>query len=191
MHQYYFEQYHQTIMQRVALLRKRPGTSTTATTTLIIDTPVDVRHLEARYKLMRYELPKKLYRLADKNRHAYGQLHNSLRDQLDYPYKTYKYDQLDGVRKWVVYILYPRHADPVTLQIAFLSDEPLPVSEIALDQLDLELLLQLLQVAYCRSEQGWRFVGQNQCYIYAKKDSNDTHLCLQIDIQADSCIQAD
>lgn len=191
MHQYYFEQYHQAILQRIASLKKGLGISTTATTTLIVGTPVDVRHLEARYKLIRYELPKKLYWLADKNHHTYGQMHNSLRDQLDYPYKTFKYDQLDGTKKWVVYALYPRHVDPVTLQLAFLSDEPLPTSEIALDQLDLQLLLQLLQIAYCHNEQSGRFVGQDQCYVYAKKDNNDTHLCLQIDIQADSCMQAE
>jgi hypothetical protein len=187
MQQYYFEHYHQAILQRVASIKMESGICTTPTTTLLINTPIDVRRLEARYRLMRYELPKKFYRLAERSRHAYGQMQNSLRDQLNCPYKTFKYDRLDGTKKWVVYALYPRHATPAILQMDFLSDISLPASEIALDQLDSQLLLQLLQVAYCRSEQGERFVGQDQCFVHLKKEGNSAHLCLQIDIQGNAC----
>ncbi len=185
MQQYHFEYYQRAILQHIADLKVESGICTMPTTTLIVSTPIDVRRLEARYKLIRYELPQKLHRLTKRNRHAYGQMQNSLRDQLDGPYKTFKYDRLDEAEKWVVYALYPRHAAPITLQMPFLSDAPLLASEIALDQLDAHLLLQLLQVAYCRSEQSGRFVGQDQCYVHAKKDGNNVYVCLQIDIQGD------
>jgi hypothetical protein len=191
MQQYSFEHYQHTILQRIASIKTGLGICTTPTTTLLINTPIDVRRLEARYKLIRYELPTKFYQLVKRSRHAYGQMHNKLRDQLNCPYKTFKYDRLDGMQKWVVYALYPRHAMPVTLEMSFLSDIPLPASEIALDQLDPQLLLQLLQIAHCCSEQRERFVGQDQCYVPVKKDGNSSYFCLHIDLQGEACIEDD
>jgi len=76
-------------------MTRTPVTRTTPTTTLIVSRPTDFRALEARYKLVRYELPMDLQWMAKKNRTIYGQMHNSLRDQLDCPYKTFTHDRRD------------------------------------------------------------------------------------------------
>ena len=65
---------------------------TTQTTTLIVTRPADFSLLEARFRLMRYELPAVLYRR--KNKNDYGRMHNCLRDQLDYPYKVFTHDKM-------------------------------------------------------------------------------------------------
>lgn len=154
------------------------------TTTLVVTPPTAYASLEARFKLLRYELPPKLR--WSKNPADYGRMQNSLRDQIAFPYKTFKYDRLDGAPKWVVYVLAPRESQPQSLTLAFLSDAPLPWREIAFAQLDLHLLLKLLQIAYFRGEQAGRFVGQDHCYVYAKQvKEHRYHICLQIDLKGD------
>ncbi|HEY4036740.1 MAG TPA: hypothetical protein VGL94_22515 [Ktedonobacteraceae bacterium] len=164
-------------------------TRITPTTTLIVSEPIDFRRLEAHYRLIRYELPVDLHWKAKKDSNAYGQMHNSLRDQLDCPYKAFKYDRLDGgIPKWVVYALYPRDATPATIKVEFLSIAPLSSKEVPFDHLDLHLLLKLLQIAYVRGDQVRRFIGQDLCYVHAKKEGN-SHICLQIDLKEDIRMQ--
>lgn len=154
----------------------------TQTTTLLVNRPTDFHLLAAHFQLIRYELPKHLgYR---NNKNDYGQMHNCLRDRLDYPYKTFKFDQLDGEYKWVVYVLCPHGVTPPPITIPFLSNAPLKQRQIAFDQLEFHILLKLLQIAYVRGEQAESFVGQDFCYIYAKRIKN-THICLQIDLIGD------
>jgi hypothetical protein len=167
-------------------MTRTPVTRTTPTTTLIVSRPTDFRALEARYKLVRYELPMDLQWMAKKNRTIYGQMHNSLRDQLDCPYKIFTHDRRDGaeVDKWVVYALYRHNETPTTINISFLPHAPVHASPITFDSLDLHLLLKLLQIAYVLGEQTRRFIGQDLCYVHAKKEGN-AHTCLLIDIKGD------
>ena len=161
---------------------------TVKTTTLIVEKPAGFTGLEATFKLIRYELPAELrWR---QNRNDYGQMHNSLRDQLDYPYKAFKYDRLDGgVPKWVVYVLYPRDADVQEIAIPFLKPGYLPWRAIAFSDLGLHLLLKLLHIAYFRgvnSQRVGRFIGQDLCYVYARYDRvKKVHVCLQIELKGD------
>jgi hypothetical protein len=159
-------------------------TRTTPTTTLIVSRPTDFSRLEAHYRLIRYELPRELRWVAKRDRNAFGRMHNSLRDQLDCPYKTYTHDRLDDVEKWVVYALYQRDEAPATITLPFLSSAPLRQSEVPFERLELHLLLKLLQIAYVRGNQAGRFVGQDLCYVHAKREGS-THICLQIDLKGD------
>lgn len=157
---------------------------TTPTTTLVVSMPTDFSRLEAHYRLIRYELPRDLRWVAKRDRNAFGRMHNSLRDQLDCPYKTYTHDRLDDVEKWVVYALYRRNETPATITLPFLSNAPLRQSEVPFDRLELHLLLKLLQIAYVRGNQTDRFVGQDLCYVHAQRERS-TYICLQIDLQGD------
>jgi hypothetical protein len=161
-------------------------TRTTPTTTLIVSRPTDFSRLEAHYRLIRYELPRELRWVAKRDRNAFGRMHNSLRDQLDCPYKTYTHDRLDDVEKWVIYALYRCNETPTTITIPFLSNSPLRQSEVPFDRLELHLLLKLLQIAYVHGNQAGRFVGQDLCYVHAKREES-THICLQIDLKGDIC----
>jgi len=171
---------------------------TVETTTLLVDRPTDYAALTRRYRLVRHELPARARQLAQmhqtqaQRQHSerlYGQVHNSLRDQLDYPYKTYMYDTLDDAmhKQWVVYVLYPREVEPQRLTLRFLDDAPLPWREITFAELDLHLVLKLLHIAYFRGERAsGRFVGQDHCYIYAKQQRADRyHICLEVDLNGD------
>jgi hypothetical protein len=164
-------------------------TRTTPTTTLVVSSPTDFSRLEAHYRLIRYELPRELRWVAKRDRNAFGRMHNILRDQLDCPYKTYTHDRLDDVEKWVVYALYRRNETPSTITLPFLSNTSLRQSEVSFDRLELHLLLKLLQIAYVRGNQAGRFVGQDLCYVHAKREGS-THLCLQIELKGDIRIEA-
>ena len=113
-------------------MTRTPVTRTTPTTTLIVSKPTDFRALEARYKLIRYELPMDLQWMAKKNATIYGQMHNSLRDQLECPYKTFTHDRRDGpeVDKWAVYALYRHNETPTTISLSFLPHAPVHASLI-------------------------------------------------------------
>src|SRR5258708_30432057 len=167
-------------------MTRTPVTRITPTTTLIVSKPTDFRALEARYKLVRYELPMELQWMAKKSRTIYGQMHNSLRDQLDCPYKTFTHDRRDGaeVDKWTVYALYRHHETPTTISLSFLPHAPVPASTITFDSLEVHLLLKLLQIAHVLGEQTRRFIGQDLCYVHAKKEGN-AHTCLLIEIKGD------
>lgn len=165
-------------------------TRTVPTTTLIITKPTNLELLEKEYKLVRYVLPDNFRYKAKNNKTYYGQMHNALRDQLDYPYKAFKYDHLEKTSyKWVIYVIYPVSAPIKQVTIPFLDDRPLAVSEVPFATLDLHLLLKLLHIAYFRgsnSELAGRFIGQDRCYVYAKYDKKKkTYVCLEIELRGD------
>ncbi len=159
------------------------STYTTPTTTLIVARPPNFHRLETRYKLIRYELPEILYRVSKNNCLTYGQVQNSLYDQLECPYKLFKHDRLDGEgeEKWAVYALYPRYATPATVLLPLFSEAALPAGEIAFERLDLFSLLSLLQIVYCRSGRARHFTGQDLCYAMGKQ----AETCLQIELLDD------
>jgi len=166
---------------------KRPEIRTTPTTTLVVTKPADFSLLEANYKLIRYILPRDLRRRAKYNRNVYGQMHNCLRDQLDCPYKAFMYEQIGDTKKWVVYALYLRQEEPADIKITFVSDIVLEKEEISFKSIKMHILLKLLQIAYIHGERATRFIGQDYCYAYAKRDSKDknAHICLRIDLKGD------
>lgn len=161
---------------------------TTQTTTLIVTLPADFSQLEASFRLIRYELPAAVLRRRN-NKNDYGRMHNCLRDQLNYPYRVFTHDKLDGkdTNKWVAYVLYPLGTDPQRITIPFLTDTPLPWRDITFAQLDLHLLLKLLHIAYFLGEKTGRFVGEDSCYVLAKVIKEDRYdICLQIELQGDT-----
>ena len=167
---------------------------TAQTTTLLVEKPALFDRLEEDFTLIRYVLPPALH--WRKNKNDYGQMHNSLRDQLDYPYRTFKYDRLDrGIPMWVVYVLYPRDETPKQLTIPFLGDSQLPFRPVSFAEVNFHLLLKLLQIAYFRgvkSERAGRFIGQDACYVYARYDTRKgVHICLQIELKGDIHTQGD
>src|SRR5258708_332205 len=130
------------------------------TTTLVIDHPQHYALLEERFRLVRYVLPDVLrYR---KNPTDFGRVHNTIRDQIDYPYKSFQHDELEGKKnkKWVVYVLYPRKAQVGEVTLSWFADTPLPWREVPFSDVPLHLLLKLLQIRFFRGEDTKRFVGQ-------------------------------
>src|SRR5260370_24336016 len=79
-----------------------PNDQTVQTTTLLVSRPTDFPQLEANYTLVRDVLPAALRSKGQDERHKgspanmYAQVHNSLRGQLDSPYKTYMFHRIDG-----------------------------------------------------------------------------------------------
>lgn len=170
---------------------KQPKTATALTTTIRITPPDNFALLAERYRLVRYVLPKTLVYSKDGSR--YARLHNELKEQLDAPYRLYTYDELDGYRQWALYVLYPRSSNSenaVVPALRYEGDE-LPGAVLGFDRPKLHVLVKLLQVAYFRGEQNVhknRFVGQDKCYIYAKRrneDSDKYHICLEVELKGD------
>ena len=159
---------------------------TAPTTTLRITKPKDYSSLQKAFQLIRYEIPQDLrWRLKNAS-YLYGQIHNLLRDQLDCPYKTYMYDQIDnGITKWVVYALYLPNATPAVLNMPLSSNSSLLPQEISFKQLPLHILLKLLQITFVRGHSATRFIGQDHCYFHAKKVGEFSHVCLRIDLKGD------
>ncbi len=156
---------------------------TVETTTLVIEHPQHYALLEERFRLVRYVLPDALrYR---RNPTDFGRVHNTIRDQIDYPYKSFRYDELDGKKnkKWVVYVLYPRKAPVGEVRLSWFSDTPLPWREVPFSDVPLHLLLKLLQIRFFRGEDTKRFVGQDKCYVYARSGGADFHYCVEVELR--------
>ncbi len=156
---------------------------TVTTTTLMIDQPQNYDLLEEQYWLVRYVIPDPLrYR---KNPTDFGRVYNTIRDQIDYPYKSFQHDELDGKKnkKWAVYILYPREAPVRDLTLPWFQDTPLPRRDIHFSDLPLHVLLKLLQIRFFRGDQTSRFVGQDKCYVYARSGGGDFHYCVEVELK--------
>lgn len=156
---------------------------TVETTTLEIEHPEHYALLEERFRLVRYVLPDALrYR---RNPTDFGRVHNTIRDQIDYPYKSFKYDELDGQKnkRWVVYVLYPRKAQVREVKLNWFADTPLPWREVLFSDVPLHLLLKLLQIRFFRGEDTKRFVGQDKCYVYARSGAADFHYCVEVELR--------
>ena len=161
---------------------KHPKRYTATTTSLVINGVQDYTILEQKFRLVRYIIPDTL--LYRKNSTDFGRVHNTIRAQIDYPYRSFKHDDLDGKRnkKWVVYVLYPREAPISNLTLSWFEDASLPWREEAFSNLPLHLLMKLLQIRFFRGDGVSRFVGQDKCYVYAKSGGNDFHYCVEIEL---------
>ncbi len=172
---------------------------TVQTTTLLVSRPSDFSELEAHFQLVRYVLPATLHSRSQDKRNTssrtniYAQLHNSLRTQFDYPYKTFMHDKLDGPRKWVVYVLVPREGSQVkAIKLGFLAGAPLPPQLIPFHKIEFHVLLKLLQIAYFRGTVPGYFIGQDYCYAYAKRSEKlDCDICVQVQLQGDTRTRSD
>ena len=151
------------------------------TTNLRITLPSNFNHLEEQFNLYRYEIPAIMS--LPQNKSKYNQLHNQLKEQIDHPYKAYKYDKMDGVKKWVVYVLYPKQEEPKPITIKFLSDNRLVCRQIGFGDLEVFNLIKLLQVSYFRRLERGQFVGQDKCYILAKRQNDKFNTCLEIELK--------
>lgn len=169
---------------------KQPKKATARTTTIHIEPPADFKRLEEQYQLVRYVLPEPL--LYSKDKFKFGRLHNLLKEQIDVPYRSFTHDYLDGARRWAVYVLYPRQRDNADgFPVIQFEGSNLPSRELKFHEPKLHVLIKLLQVNYFRSSDNAnrdRFVGQDKCYIYARRRSEETskyHICLEIEMKGD------
>src|SRR5712691_9210991 len=106
-------------------IQAHPKQHTAKTTTLVVERPQNYAQLEARFQLVRYLIPDSLRHRGNTD---FGRVHNTIRDQLDYPYRSFQHDQLAGAKneKWAIYVLYPRGAPISELVLSWFGDEPLP-----------------------------------------------------------------
>lgn len=169
---------------------KQPKKATARTTTIHIEPPADFKRLEKQYQLVRYVLPEPM--LYSKDKFKFGRLHNLLKEQIDAPYRSFTHDYLDGTRRWAVYVLYPRQRDNADgFPVIQFEGSNLPSRELKFHEPKLHVLIKLLQVNYFRSSDNAnrdRFVGQDKCYIYARRRSEETskyHICLEIEMKGD------
>ena len=169
---------------------KQPKKATARTTTIRIEPPSEFTQLEEQYQLVRYVLPEPM--LYSKDKFKFGRLHNLLKEQIDAPYRSFTHDYLDGSRSWAVYVLYPRQKDQTDgLPVIQFEGSQLPSRELKFDEPKLHVLIKLLQVNYFRSSDNKnqnRFVGQDKCYIYARRRSEEAskyHICLEIEMKGD------
>ncbi len=153
------------------------------TTTLLLEHPLDYSQIEEKYKVERYIVPSSLQ--YNKNATTYGRVHNTVRDQIGYPYRSYMYDTLDGEKnkKWVFYVLYPRKEEVLDITLHWLSEKPLQRRAIAFADLPLHMVLKLLQIRFFHDDETKRFVGQDKCYVYARTDKKDISTCVEIEIK--------
>src|SRR4051794_20997620 len=96
---------------------------TITTTTLVLEQPLDYSRIEEKYTVARYIVPSRLQH--DNNPANYGRVHNAFRDQVNYPYRSYMHDKLDGEKnkKWVFYVLYPKEAETIAVTLPWFHNE--------------------------------------------------------------------
>jgi len=162
--------------------RPRAGrTQMAPTTTVIVERPLDYAQLDERYALARYLLPSEL--LYSSNRQVFGRAHNALRDQLDCPYKSFRHDVLDGQQRWAVYALLPRGQIPPTITLPWFHHAALAMRVIPFADAPLHIVLKLLQIELCRGAGSTRFVGRDDCYVYARSSRADFHYCVRLELE--------
>jgi hypothetical protein len=173
----------------------QPKRATARTTTIQIIPPSDMTLLKTQYQLVRYLLPDAFVFSKEKD-DKFPRLHNELKEQLDAPYKVYTHDNMDNTKRWAVYVLYPRtsqEAKANSYQQLQVDKATLPSRIVDFDdpKLELHILVKLLQIAYFRREDNsnkHRFVGQDKCFVYAKRRSDKSdkyHICLEIELKGD------
>ncbi|GHO65583.1 hypothetical protein KSC_044750 [Ktedonobacter sp. SOSP1-52] len=167
---------------------------TTTTTTLLITKPTDFTLLEAKYQLLRYELPDDLrwkFKNAKKPSEMWASMQNSLQAQINSPYRVFTHDRLDGraYHKWVIYVLAPRHTSPQPITLPLWSNGALPYKPIKFTNLAFHMVIKLLQVAQMHGNQAGRFTGQGRCYVHAKLKTKSSHICVQLDLHEDILTQ--
>ena len=108
---------------------------TITTTTLVLEQPLDYSCIKEHYRVERYIVPSSLQ--YNKNRTNYGRVHNAFRDQVNYPYRSYMHDKLEGEKnkKWVFYVLYPKEAETLDITLPWFQREPLQRKGIAFSDL--------------------------------------------------------
>jgi len=162
---------------------REPRTANVRTTTISVTKPTGFGLLERQFKLVRYIVPDRLRN--DRSWRTFERIHAQLKEQLDHPYKSFKFDELDGPERWAVYVLYTKPTQPLPL---YADSVPMEWRQVQFDEprLELHLLLKLLQVQYFRSDEQGKFVGRDSCYIYAKRDRGENaHICMEIDLKGD------
>lgn len=157
---------------------------TATTTTLVVGKIQNYTPLEQHFHVVRYVLPDRLRN--EKNATYFGRVHNTLREYLNYPYQSYKHDPFDGVheKKWAVYVLYPKEVTPVNLVLPWFGKEPLPFQEIAFPYVPIPMLIKLLQIRFFCGIESSRFVGRDQCYVYARSGGKDFHYCVEVELKS-------
>lgn len=149
------------------------------TTTLLIRKPADYTVLSNHYRIERYIVPGRFH---NAGKTKYGKLHVCIKEQLDYPYVDFRHDEIDGSRRMVIYVLYPRDAAVINLTLDFLSNNPIEHHETGFEKLAFHMLVKLLQSAYFKGRNAPEFVGLGRNYIFARKKGN-ADICLQINIK--------
>src|SRR5260221_3193449 len=162
-----------------------PQSRSIPTTTLMITKPSSYHQLEASYQLLRYELPRDLPCKLTGRSDLWGRMQNNLRGQLNYPYRVFTHDKLDGKTTWVVYVLAPCASALAPTTPLTYDDAPLPLRQITFEELEFHLLVKLLQRAHMQGNSAGRFTGQGNCYIHAKKKGDSSHICAQIELHYD------
>ncbi|MBE7512427.1 MAG: hypothetical protein HS103_06390 [Anaerolineales bacterium] len=135
--------------------------------------------LDSEFKLVRYVIPD---RLNKRDWKTFQRIHAQLKEQLDFPYKSYQYDKLDGSERWAVYVLYPKSVTPIVLTV---ENTEMDSRTVSFGEPELHLLLKLLQVQYFRGEEHGKFIGRDACFIYAKRDGKSAHICMEINLKGD------
>jgi hypothetical protein len=158
---------------------------TVDTTALMMARPTDYSALEERFRLMRYVLPDGLLYRSRTNKTDFGRVHNTLRNQIDFPYKSFQYDRLDGSPHWAVYVLYPQGSETVEVTLPWFNSAALPARDVTFAEIPLHILLKLLHVSLFRGVESRRFVGRDNCYVYARRAGGDYHLCVQVELKGD------
>src|SRR5258708_18010908 len=112
-------------------IQTHPKQHTAKTPTLVVDRPPNYALLEARFRLVRYLIPDALRHRG--NPTDFGRVHNTVRDQLDYPYRSFQHDKLDRAKneKWAIYLLYPRGAQISELVLSCFINQPLSPKDTA------------------------------------------------------------
>jgi hypothetical protein len=114
----------------------------------------------------------------------YAEFHNSLKEQIPYPYKAFQHAFVNGKKTWVVYVLCPKDGTPPTVNLER-ARYSLEFSSLTFNDMweeDWFNLLKLLQIAYFRGLENEYFVGRDDCYIYVqpRPKYKDSHICMQI-----------
>lgn len=139
------------------------------TTTIVIDAPLDTALLDARFTLIRYEVPANFRYQARNDEHAFARLHNDVRAQRWQPYRFFTNDAL-GQSPCAIYMLYDKadtEAVSKPLELASQRVSVLPQQQVSFGDIPHHLVVKLLQAHYFGQDETPRFTSQGKHFLLA------------------------
>ena len=139
------------------------------TTTIVIDAPIDPAPLDARFILIRHEVPTSFHYQAKKDKHIFARLHNDVRSQCWQPYRFFTYDVL-GNSSYAIYVLYDKaNFDAVfkPLKLSFQHQKELSWKSVSFGDIPHHLVVKLLQAHYFGQNETPRFTSQGKHFLLA------------------------
>jgi len=156
------------------------------TTNIIVDkVEIDYNQLDAKYKLVRFQIPEQFRFKAKNDKNAHFYLHSEYKEFFENPYYFYSHDKYNQKEysEFALYALFSKEEEIKPLQFTFLDNEAkYQIIDLKDSKLKLHVLLKVLLANYFynQSEKARR-ICQSKFYIIGRETTKYMTTCVNIE----------